>query len=47
MAELSNHIALTQQEAGCISFKVTRNSDNPLRFDMYEEFNGQTAFEKH
>ncbi|ETI60743.1 putative quinol monooxygenase [Marinomonas profundimaris] len=47
LAELPNHITLTQQEAGCITFTVTRDSNNPQRFDVYEEFIDKTAFEKH
>ncbi len=47
LAELPNHIALTHQEAGCITFSVTRDSSNPQRFDVYEEFTDKVAFEKH
>jgi len=47
LAELPNHIVLTHQEAGCITFSVTRDSDNPQRFSVYEEFTDKTAFEKH
>ncbi|WP_137168985.1 putative quinol monooxygenase [Marinomonas sp. FW-1] len=47
LAELPNHIALTHQEAGCIAFTVTQDSDNPQRFDVYEEFTDKVAFEKH
>ncbi|WP_255827653.1 putative quinol monooxygenase [Marinomonas rhizomae] len=47
MAELPNHIALTHQEAGCITFTVIRDLNNPQRFDVYEEFTDKTAFEKH
>lgn len=47
LAELPNHITLTQQETGCITFTVTRDSNNPQRFDVYEEFTDQAAFEKH
>ncbi|WP_404819203.1 putative quinol monooxygenase, partial [Vibrio tritonius] len=32
------HKALTRAEAGCLVFEVTQNPDNPLRFDVYEEF---------
>ena len=31
--ELVNHKRLTMQEPGCITFNVSENSDNPLRFD--------------
>lgn len=47
LAELPNHIALTHQEAGCISFNVSRDTDNPQHFDVYEEFTDKAAFEKH
>ncbi|MEP3348619.1 MAG: antibiotic biosynthesis monooxygenase [Marinomonas sp.] len=46
-SELPNHIALTHQEAGCITFTVTQNTDNPYRFDVYEEFTDKASFEKH
>ncbi|HCE4761481.1 putative quinol monooxygenase [Vibrio parahaemolyticus] len=45
--ELVNHKKLTLQEQGCISFSVTENSDNPLRFDVFEEFVDKAAFEQH
>ena len=45
--ELINHKKLTLQEQGCISFSVIENSDNPLRFDVFEEFVDKAAFEQH
>ena len=45
--ELVNHKRLTMQEPGCITFNVIENSDNPLRFDVYEEFVDKAAFEHH
>ncbi|SIO94121.1 putative quinol monooxygenase [Vibrio spartinae] len=45
--ELVNHQRLTLEEPGCISFSVTENLENPLRFDVYEEFTDQGAFEHH
>ncbi|SIN89431.1 putative quinol monooxygenase [Salinivibrio sp. ES.052] len=36
--ELVNHEKLTLEEPGCLVFKVQQHSDNPLRFDVYEEF---------
>ncbi|GEM76730.1 putative quinol monooxygenase [Vibrio sagamiensis] len=45
--ELSNHKKLTLKEQGCISFSVSENSDNPLRFDVFEEFVDKAAFEQH
>lgn len=47
LTELPNHIALTHQEAGCITFTVTQDSNNPQRFDVYEEFTNKVEFEKH
>ncbi len=45
--ELVNHKRLTLEEIGCITFSVTENSENPLRFDVYEEFTDKAAFEHH
>ncbi|GAB2597485.1 putative quinol monooxygenase [Nitrincola alkalisediminis] len=45
--ELPNHIALTEQEAGCLLFTITRDPVNPNRFDVYEEFTDKAAFEQH
>ncbi|TDR12439.1 putative quinol monooxygenase [Marinomonas communis] len=46
-AELVNHTRFTLEEAGCITFSVTQNPDNPLRFDVYEEFADKESFELH
>lgn len=45
--ELDAHIKLTQQEAGCITFRVTKSTEYPNRFDVYEEFTDRAAFELH
>lgn len=45
--ELPNHTRLTLEETGCITFSVVQNSDNPLRFDVYEEFADKESFELH
>ena len=45
--ELVNHISLTLEETGCITFSVTQNPENPLRFDVYEEFLDKASFELH
>ncbi len=45
--ELVNHKRLTLEEPGCIIFNVIQNSENPLRFDVYEEFKDKVAFERH
>ncbi|MCL9782257.1 antibiotic biosynthesis monooxygenase [Vibrio sp. S4M6] len=47
LEELPNHIALTEQEEGCIVFRVTRSKQNPNRFDVYEEFTDMSALEEH
>lgn len=47
LAALPTHIALTQQEAGCLVFKVARESDNSVRFNVYEEFIDKQAFDAH
>lgn len=45
--ELPNHIALTLQESGCLVFKVSQSSDDKNRFDVYEEFRSESAFQHH
>ncbi|MFZ8201901.1 putative quinol monooxygenase, partial [Alteromonas portus] len=44
---LPKHIELTQQENGCLTFKVTQRTNEPNIFDVYEEFVDKEAFEKH
>lgn len=46
-SELVNHKRLTLEEPGCITFSVTENVVNPCRFDVYEEFTDNVAFEYH
>ncbi|MDL2044627.1 antibiotic biosynthesis monooxygenase [Vibrio parahaemolyticus] len=46
-SELVNHRRLTLEETGCITFSVIQSSDNPLRFDVYEEFTDKESFEQH
>ena len=46
-AELPTHIALTQQEEGCLIFHVLQDSDNKNVFNVYEEFVNRDAYEKH
>ncbi|CAJ1877458.1 putative quinol monooxygenase [Aeromonas veronii] len=45
--ELDNHIYLTRAETGCLIFKVTQDPVNPCRFDVYEEFVDDAAFQAH
>ncbi|MBU2899032.1 putative quinol monooxygenase [Vibrio hepatarius] len=46
-SELIDHKRLTLEEEGCIIFQVTENSQNPLRFDVYEAFIDRAAFDYH
>ncbi len=46
-AGLADHIRLTRQEPGCISFEVTENPDIPGRFDVAETFADKAAFDAH
>ncbi|MDF4335957.1 antibiotic biosynthesis monooxygenase [Vibrio parahaemolyticus] len=46
-SELVNHKRLTLEESGCITFSVTQNSEDPLRFDVYEDFVDKMAFAHH
>jgi len=46
-AALPIHIALTRAEPGNLTFEVTENPDNPLRFDVSETFTDQAAFDFH
>ncbi|CAJ1905323.1 MAG: putative quinol monooxygenase [Shewanella sp.] len=45
--ELDNHIQLTRAETGCLIFKVNQDPLNPCRFDVYEEFVDEAAFQAH
>ena len=45
--ELENHIQLTRQEEGCLVFDVSRDEKDKNRFNVYEEFINQEAFELH
>ena len=45
--ELENHKKLTLDEPGCLVFSVVESSNNPLRFDVYEELVDKGAFEYH
>ncbi len=44
---LVNHIELTRAESGCLVFKVTVDSLNPNKFDVYEEFSSEESFSHH
>ncbi|TDO98047.1 putative quinol monooxygenase [Marinomonas balearica] len=44
---LIEHVTLTKAEEGCLVFNVTKDPSNPLRYDVYEEFASQEAFDFH
>ncbi|SHO54989.1 putative quinol monooxygenase [Vibrio quintilis] len=45
--ELVHHQRLTHQEPGCLVFEVTESESEPGRFDVYEVFVDQAAFDAH
>ncbi|MCL1137311.1 putative quinol monooxygenase [Shewanella pneumatophori] len=45
--ELVTHKSLTLKEAGCLTFSVVPDESNPNKFNVYEEFVDQTAFDNH
>ena len=45
--ELVVHFDLTRQESGCLVFEVTPDANDPNRFNVYEEFVDQHAFDHH
>ena len=45
--ELLTHKKLTLSETGCLIFEVTLDAVNPNRFNVYEEFVNQEAFNYH
>lgn len=44
---LQQHIAATQQEPGCVCFRVNQDSERKEIFWVYEEFIDQRAFDFH
>lgn len=44
---LKQHIILTKNERGCLSFIVEQDEDNPLKFWVEELFVDQHAFDEH
>ncbi|NQZ20861.1 MAG: antibiotic biosynthesis monooxygenase [Colwellia sp.] len=46
-SELLIHTKLTKQETGCLLFNVTVDKNNPNKFDVYEKFVNQAAFDIH
>jgi len=45
--EMHHHIELTRAEQGCLVFEITRDPHDPCRFEVYEEFADQAAFDRH
>ena len=46
-SELPLHIDLTRKEPGCLTFSVERDQRDGNRFNVYEVFTSQEAFEHH
>ena len=46
-SELPHHIDLTCKEAGCLTFRVERDQESRNRFNVYEVFENQAAFDHH
>lgn len=46
-AALPEHSALTRKEEGCLVFRVSPDTENKNRFNVYEEFVNRSAFEAH
>ena len=44
---LPEHITRTRAEAGCLTFNVVEHVEKEGRFEVYEAFINQTAFEHH
>ena len=44
---LAKHIELTRSEEGCLVFEITQSETQKQRFELYEEFVDQAAFQKH
>jgi len=47
ISALETHKMLTLQESGCLVFEVVQSKDNPLIFNVYEEFIDKASFEAH
>ena len=45
--KLPEHIKNTQQEQGCLAFKIEEDPENPCKYLVYEEFRNKAAFEFH
>lgn len=47
LAELPRHIDLTRYEAGCLSFEVEADANEPTVFHVHERFADPAAFAAH
>ena len=47
LGALPEHIELTRKEVGCLRFEVSRDAENPNRFNVEEEFSSRATFEDH
>ena len=45
--ELLIHEKLTKQESGCLIFEVSQDQSDSSKFNVYEEFIDQNAFDNH
>lgn len=45
--ELKIHRELTLKEPGCLAFEVFQDTKNQNKFNVYEEFTDQRAFDSH
>lgn len=44
---IAKHVELSRAEEGNIVFQLEENTEDPGRFDLYEEFVDTAAFEAH
>ena len=47
LGAIAEHIHLSQNETGCMTFQLTQDPENPHRFTVYEEFCNRDAFDAH
>ena len=47
ISALPEHIDLSLKEPGCLVFKVQQDVENKFKFNVYEEFVDQSAYELH
>jgi quinol monooxygenase YgiN len=46
-AMLRDHVRATRAEPGCLTFIVSRSTDDPESFVLFEQFVDEEAFESH